>query len=102
MIDFTWKMIQVKMAFMVRNLSFKVKNDFKDKDIKTAATISNSNAVYEKKIVKLERTIVDQSEQLNEQKIRIENLEQRIARCNSELREAKVELDIVRNPPGFN
>ena len=48
LIDFTWKMIQVKMAFMVRNLSFKVKNDFKDKDIKTAETIKNANAVYEK------------------------------------------------------
>ena len=57
LIDFTWKMIQVKMAFMVRNLSFKVKNDFKDKDIKTAETIKNANAVYEKQIVKLERTI---------------------------------------------
>ena len=31
-VDYTWKCIMMKLAFMVRNLNFKVKNDFKDKD----------------------------------------------------------------------
>ena len=38
-IDFTWKIVQVKLAFMIRNLNFKVKNDFKDKDTVTRQEI---------------------------------------------------------------
>ena len=38
-IDYTWKCIQMKLAFMVKNLNFKVKNDFKDKDSDTREII---------------------------------------------------------------
>ena len=38
-IDYTWKCIQMKLAFMVRNLNYKVKNDFKDKDRQTREEI---------------------------------------------------------------
>ena len=42
-IDFTWKIIQVKLAFMIRNLNFKINNDFKDKDLANNNEIKKNN-----------------------------------------------------------
>ena len=43
----------MKLAFMVRNLNFKVKNDFKDKDRKTRETIENNERVCNDRTFKL-------------------------------------------------
>ena len=49
----------------------------------------------------MQKTINEQEAKLEEQKSLIEQLESRIERHKNELRAIKVELDHVRNPPGF-
>ena len=71
-IDFTWKIIQVKLAFMVRNLNFKVKNDFKNKDQVTSQLIKSSTQANELKVLRMQKTIDEQEEKLKLQKTAIE------------------------------
>ena len=51
---------------MVRNLNFKVKNDFKDKDKKTTDTILHNNMGYLRQIEEMKNTIDDQKTQLEQ------------------------------------
>ena len=57
MIDFTWKIVQVKLALMVRQLNYKVVKDLEDKEAQHKYEFDRMQASYELQIADLKRTI---------------------------------------------
>ena len=56
-VDFVWKIIQVKFAFMIRQLNFKVAKDFREKDKYYNMEFLKQKAEYELKFKDLNKEI---------------------------------------------
>ena len=98
-IDFVWKIIQVKLAFMVRQLNWKVNKDLREKDNFYNMEILKQKAEYELKLEDLRKEIEKHKKVIEQQNVTNEGHLTQIKNKNESLREYRYELDNLRNPP---
>lgn len=57
LIDYFWKIVQIKMALMVRQLNFKVCHDIQVREEEVQAELQQQRYKYELEIIELNKTI---------------------------------------------
>ena len=73
LVDFTWKIVQVKLALMVRQLNYKVVSDLKERDRKFAFEVKKLRAENAEQVAGLEKEIARLKATIGLQQTTIDN-----------------------------
>ena len=102
LVDFTWKIVQVKIACMVRQLNFKITTDARAVDQRHDMEKKKMRAEHEREMEDLNKEIEQLKVKIDAQQTQLTSYTRELENKSSIIRQQREELAQLRSPQGYS